>query len=102
MAPPRMPAPKPTPKRQSYGEEPLFERADMEELLGLSKLDAALPRDEGRSGKVKPVSGTDALSLDDGPKQIVLTSQRATLLVVAAAVLIVLAFAAGFLIRSSV
>ena len=102
MAPPRMPASKPTPKRQSYGEEPLFERADMEELLGLSKLDGSLPRDEGRSAKVKPVSGTDALSLDDGPKQIVLTSQRATLLVVAAAVLIVLAFAAGFLIRSSV
>jgi hypothetical protein len=42
----------------------------------------------------------DAMSLDDGPGKVVLSSQKATLLVVAAVVLIGLAFLAGFLLGS--
>ena len=38
------------------------------------------------------------MSLDDSPGKIVLTSQKATLLVIGAAVLMVLAFVAGFMI----
>ena len=99
-APPRMPAPRPAPKRRSADDDALFE-ADVDELLGLSKPDGVLDLDDGSESKVEPVTGVDAMSLDDGPKQIVLTSQKATLLLIAAAVLIVLAFVAGLLIRST-
>ena len=50
---------------------------------------------------VKPVTGLDSMSIDETPGTIVLTSQKATLLLVAAAILMILAFVAGFLIRSN-
>ncbi|HEY3787487.1 MAG TPA: hypothetical protein VGL71_01475 [Urbifossiella sp.] len=88
------PIPRPTPKRKPMGEMPLFEQSNMDALLGLADAGGLLELDE--PSKVKPVSGMDALSLDEGPGKIVLSSQKATLLVIAAALLMILAFAVGY------
>lgn len=94
-------APRPTKPRpvQKPGEDaPLFEE-DVDAILGMAtggglELDEPEPR-------AKPVSGMDAMSLDDGAGKIVLSSRKATLLVVAVVVLMGIAFAAGFLIASN-
>jgi len=95
--PPSRVAPKP--KRSTPHEDALFEQS-VDALLGIARPDEALNLDE--EPKRKPVTGIDAMSLDDGPGTIVLSSQRATLLVVAAALLMLLAFVAGFAIRSQI
>lgn len=99
---PAMAPSRPAPKRRTPGEDPLFEQANVDELLGIAAVDGALELEDERSTKVKPVTGMDAMSLDDGPGKIVLSSQKATLLVIAAAILMVFAFVAGYLIRSSI
>jgi phage FluMu protein Com len=95
--PPARPVRVPKPTRP--GEEPLFEQS-VDALLGLVKPDEALSLDDPKPAK--PVTGQDAMSLDDGPGTITLSSQKATLLVVAAAVLMLVAFIAGFAIRSTI
>lgn len=91
--------PRPAPKRVATKEDSLFEQ-NVDALLGIARPDEALSLDDERPAK--PVTGMDAMSLDDGPGTIVLSSQRATLLAVAAALLMLLAFVAGFAIRSSI
>ncbi len=88
------------PKRRPAGDDPLFEMGSVDALLGIVRHDEALELEEPLT--VKPVSGMDAMSLDEGSGKIVLTSQKATMLVIAAAVLMLLAFAAGFAIGSIV
>ena len=92
----RPPASRASPRRKTPAEDALFEQANVDELLGIANTDGLL--DLGDDRAVKPVTGMDAMSLDDSHGKIVLTSQKATLLVIAAAVLMVAAFAAGFLI----
>src|SRR5205823_812618 len=87
--------PRGAPRRPTPREDALFE-ANVDELLGLGNHEGMLDLDDDRP--VKPVVGMDAMSLDDSPGKIVLTSQKATLLLIAAAALMVLAFIAGFLI----
>ena len=87
-------------KRRTPGDDPLFEMGSVDSLLGIVRHEEALELEEPPG--VKPVSGMDAMSLDEGPGRIVLTSQKATMLVIAAAVLMLLAFAAGFAIGSIV
>lgn len=94
--------PKPQPHRRPGEEAPLFERDDVDVLLGLNR-PLPLPgpdEEEPQAKKRKPVSGMDAMSLDDGPGKVVISSQKATLLVVVAVVLISLAFLAGYLLGS--
>jgi hypothetical protein len=101
------PAPKPAagaraaPPRQKRNpdDEPLLEE-DVDTLLGLTKGAANLDSDDDPNPRSKPVSGADAMSLGDEPGKVVLSAQKATLLVVAVVVLLGVAFAAGFLIRS--
>jgi hypothetical protein len=90
-----VPPPRPATRRKTPREDSLFE-ADVDQLLGLANREGALDLDDDRP--VRPVAGMDAMSLDDSPGKIVLTSQKATLLVIAAAVLMMLAFTAGFLV----
>jgi phage FluMu protein Com len=94
------PAPRPKRVRKPGEEAPLFEQDDVDALLGVSKPGETFDLDEPAS-QAKPVSGMDANSLDDGNGKVVLSSQKATLLVVAVVVLLGVAFAAGFLIASS-
>lgn len=91
--------PKPVPKRATPREDALFEQS-VDQLLGLARPDEALSLDDEK--QAKPVAGMDAMSLDEGNGTIVLSSQRATMLAVAAALLMILAFVAGFAIRSSI
>jgi hypothetical protein len=90
--------PSPSPKRKTPAENPLFEQGSVDALLGIVRPSEALDLEE--EPKVRPVSGLDALSLEEKPGKIVLSPQKATLLVIAAAVLILLAFASGFFIGS--
>ncbi len=87
------PAPPPVPKTASKPthpeDRPLFE-GDVDEILG----ETEKPQEEEKP-KRKPTSGQDALSLDDSPRQIVLTGPTATMLMVLAVVLMAVAFAAG-------
>jgi DNA-directed RNA polymerase subunit RPC12/RpoP len=87
-----------SPKRKTPGDNPLFEQGSVDALLGIVRPDEALNLDE--EPKVRPISGLDALSLEEKPGTIILSPQKATLLVIAAAVLMLLAFAAGFFIGS--
>lgn len=101
-APPRPAAPKPAPKPKRPApkkEDSLFEQ-DVDELLGLVKPDEAIAL--GEELKAKPVTGMDAMSLDDGPGTITLSSQKATLIVVAAVILMLIAFVTGFAIRATI
>lgn len=91
---PSAPRPKPVPKPDS-----LFEQ-DVDALLGIARPDEALDLDE--EPKAKPVTGMDAMSLDDGPGSITLSSQKATLIVVAAVLLMLMAFVTGFAIRATI
>jgi phage FluMu protein Com len=87
---PRAAAPKPVPTNPD--ERPLFEQ-DMEDIFGKSVAPAAEPE----RGKPK-VSGMDAMSLSEPSRQIVLTGQTATLLMILVVVLLVIAFATGYFI----
>jgi hypothetical protein len=100
--PPPAAPPRAKPKREPGKETPLFEKDDFDALLGMTKPAAALEFSDKTSPKARPVSGMDAgaLNLDDVPGKIVLSPQRAVLLVIAVVVLLVLAFVAGFLIAS--
>lgn len=93
------PAP-PRPQRKMGDEEPLLE-ADVDDLLGLQKPGEKFDLEEEPQRRKKPVSGMDAMSLGNETSKVVLSAQKATLLVVAVVVLLGVAFAAGFLIRSS-
>jgi hypothetical protein len=93
ITPPRH-KPKPVAKPDS-----LFEQ-DVDALLGIAKPEEALELEE--APKAKPVSGADAMSLDDGPGSITLSSQKATLIVVAAVLLMLIAFITGFAIRATI
>jgi len=97
------PAAKPAarPKRPRTGgdDDPLFEHDDVDELLGMKRPAVRYDLDDPEP-KVKPVSGLDAHSLDSGDGKLVLTTQKATMLVVAVVILLGLAFAAGFVIAS--
>ncbi len=98
---PERPRPAPPPRPAKPGETPLFEQMDFDELLGIKQKGAPQPVGGPSNGRGGPaaVPGVDALSLDDsGPQPVVLSPQRATLLVVAVVVLLAFAFAAGYLI----
>ena len=97
---PRPPAPPRPAKKRRSEDDPLFEQ-DVDEMLGLARPNQALELDDDEP-RAKPVSGMDAMSLDDGPSKIILSPQKAMLLVIAAVILVGLAFAAGFLIRSNI
>jgi phage FluMu protein Com len=92
VAPKPRPVPPPIPKSppKKKDENSLFE-GDIDELLG----GPVLLKEDDRP-KPPPVSGVDALSLGDSPKQIVMSAQKATLLMVGVVVLMALAFAAGY------
>jgi phage FluMu protein Com len=90
--PPAKAAKKPLPADPN--DRPLFE-GDMDEILGKTK---APVEPEDRKNKPKPVSGMDALSVDEPTQNIVLSPQKATFLMVAVVVLLVLAFAAGYFV----
>ena len=92
---------RPAPKLQPSNDAPLFEKENFDDLLGPSTRNGAFEPAEPRPSRTRPVSGADAASLDAEPDKITLSSRKATLLLVTTAVLIVLAFAAGFLIRSN-
>src|SRR5689334_2332815 len=80
---PAEPAPSPQPRKQSRpgDDPPLFEGEDFDALLGLrGKPDEVLELDD--DPPEKPAGGMDATSLDaDEVKPLVITPQRATLLV---------------------
>jgi phage FluMu protein Com len=100
--PPQPAAPKPAPKPKRAApkqEDSLFEQ-DVDELLGLARPEETI--NLGEEPKVKPVNGMDAMSLDDGPGTITLSSQKATLIVVAAVILMLIAFVTGFAIRATI
>ena len=84
------PLPPPLPKPTDPDNPPLFE-GDVDEILGVT----AAPEEPTRA-KPHATSGLDAMSLDDGPRHIVISAQKATLLMVAVVVLLALAFAAGY------
>lgn len=92
------PAPKPQPKRAKPEEPPLFEGEDFEKLLGIKRTPEPLDLDD-EPAKPAP-GGVDAMSLEDDAKPLVLTPQKATLLVALVVVLLGVAFALGFLIAS--
>ncbi len=92
VAPKPRPVPPPIPKvpAKNKDENSLFE-GDIDEILG----GPVLLKEDDRP-KPPPVSGVDALSLGDSPKQIVMSAQKATLLMVGVVVLMALAFATGY------
>lgn len=90
----KKPKPAPVPKPDS-----LFEQ-DVDELLGIAGSDEVLDLEE--VSKAKPVAGMDAMSLDRDPGTITLSSQKATLIVVAAVLLMLMAFITGFAIRATI
>lgn len=93
------PAAAPKPKRPApKSGDSLFEQ-DVDALLGIERSEEAFVLDEP---KAKPVTGMDAMSLDDGPGTITLSSQKATLIVVAAVILMLVAFVTGFAIRATI
>lgn len=95
------PAARPQPRRRGTEDDPLFEQDDVDAMLGLPKFGTKFDLDEEEpKDRAKPVSGMDAMSLDDGPGKIVLSSQKATLLVVAVALLLGVAFALGYVVAS--
>jgi len=100
-APTRPVSTAPTPKVAAPlppGERPLFER-DVDSVLGVSNKSPDRP--EPAKPAQRPTSGMDAGSLgtSDGG-QLVLSSQKATVLAVAVVMLLALSFAAGFLLAS--
>ncbi len=80
-------APKVTPNPD---DPPLFE-GNVDELLGRT----VSPAEDDRA-KPPPTSGQDAMGLGEPPRMLVISAQKATLLMGAVVVLLGLAFAAGF------
>jgi hypothetical protein len=99
-APPRPAAkPQPQPRRTHPGDDPpLFEGEDFEALLGVKQPAEPLELDDEPAKSA--AGGVDAMSLADEPRPLVLTPQKATLLVAVVVVLLGVAFALGFLIAS--
>lgn len=98
----RPPVPRPAPKRPSNNNpDSLFEQ-DVDSLLGIGIGRPDEPVEPAAEPKAKPVNGMDAMSLEDGPGTIVLSSQKATLIVVVAVVLMLVAFVVGFAIRATI
>ena len=85
---PQQPAPKPA--AQPSDEPPLFE-GDMDAILGKT----AAPAEEKRP-RPAPTSGPDAMSLGEPPRMLVISATKATILALGVAVLLALAFAAGY------
>jgi phage FluMu protein Com len=83
-------APKPVPKPYDPNDPPLFE-GDVDEILGAT----AAPEEPERAKK-PAVSGMDAMSLGEPARHIVISAQKATLLMVLFVVSLVVAFAAGY------
>jgi hypothetical protein len=96
-AAPKTTAPKP--RRQPGEEPPLFEGEDFEALLGIKRKPEPLDLD-GEPEKSSSAVGTDAMSLDEEVRPLVLSPQKATLLVAVVVVLLGVAFALGFLIAA--
>lgn len=91
VAPPPTPKPRPAPKPPiDPNDPPLFE-GDMDEILGKTVVPVEAERD-----KPAKVSGMDAMSLGEPSRQIVLSAQKATFLMILVVVLLVLSFAAGY------
>lgn len=97
---PAPPKPAPPPRKPgSINDRPLFEKGDVDAMLGIVKTGAEkLELDDDGKPKVKPVSGIDALSLGSDAAKLVLSPGRATLLAVAVVVLLGVAFAAGYML----
>ena len=87
------PPPVPKPARHSSDDPPLFE-GDMDAILGTTK-----PPEEPARPRPPAVSGLDAMSLGEPARNIVISSQKATLLFVLVAVLMVLSFVAGYVLK---
>jgi hypothetical protein len=92
------PAPKPQPRRQPGEEPPLFEGEDFDALLGLKRKPE--PLELGEEPAKPPADGQDAMGLDEEVRPLVLTPQKATLLVAVVVVLLGVAFTLGFLIAA--
>ncbi len=93
------PAPKPKPKPRPPGDEPLFIGDDIDDLLGLPKKPLPVATPPAGGGGRKPVSGMDAMSLnEEPPRTLVITPRKATLVVVGVVVLMLLSLAVGFLL----
>jgi DNA-directed RNA polymerase subunit RPC12/RpoP len=90
------PRPAPAPRPAAAADRPLFEQ-NVEDVLGSTSRPS--PADTGKP-RPAPTSGMDALSLEAASGQIVLSTQKATLLAVSVVVLLALSFAAGFLVAS--
>jgi DNA-directed RNA polymerase subunit RPC12/RpoP len=97
-APPSVPraVPRPAPEPLPLDEPPLFER-DLDSVLEAHNAGSA-----SGAAKPKPATavGMDAMSLEPERNHLVISSQKATALVVIVVVLLALSFAAGFLIAS--
>ena len=105
VAPRPAPAPRPpqpAPRKPPLSEDrPLFEKGDVDAVLGLVKFGGEkLELDDDKTPRVKPVSGMDAMSLASDATKLVLSPGKATLLAVAVVVLLAVAFAAGYLIAA--
>lgn len=87
----KSPATKPEPEA-TPDEPPLFEN-DLELIFGPT----ALPLEDNKP-KRSSASSKDALSLEDKPQGLVISPQKATLLMGGVVVLLALAFAAGYLV----
>jgi phage FluMu protein Com len=91
---PAAPKPKPKPPRPHDPDDPPLFEGDVDEILG----ETAAPGEEELQ-KPAPAAGVDAMSLGDAESRpITLSSQTATLLMVAVVVLMALSFAAGYLV----
>ncbi len=100
--PKKAPPPAPAKKKKKTGDS-LFETGDVDELLGLPSERPpaeAHAAPQAKKGGPKPVTGMDVQSLDDGNGTWVVSPQKAALLVVAVALLLLFAFGGGFLIAS--
>ena len=86
---PQQPA-APKPAAQPADEPPLFE-GDMDAILGKT----AAPVEEKRP-RPAPTPGPDAMSLGEPPRMLVISAAKASLLMAGVAVLLALAFAAGY------
>ncbi len=88
-APP--PVPKAVPKPPANPDDPPLFEGNVDEILGRTASQA-----EDDRAKPPPTSGQDAMSLSEPPRMLVISAQKATLLMGAVVVLLALAFAAGY------
>lgn len=88
-----VPPPVPKPAAHLSDDPPLFE-GDVDALLGTTK-----PPEELARAKPPAVSGLDAMSLGEPARNIVISGQKATFLLLLVVVLMVLSFAAGYFLK---